>query len=379
MAAVWAASASAKSDEGTEHAQVRIKLPVSTQGPMWPPAEVTDDDGNFIVVGNLLKEVSPGMIGMVPQQAAIVSKDTVPPLDANGKEDPDNWFGATHRVVRPLDLSPGSPDLNIVLRSNSFGPQGTGKSPRIPREGDSAYNLNGDLTVCKEVFPSDSQKDQYTRPRFPLHQVPILGFQGDNVAYDVDTGAAYDPKTASNDPSCAATGCSGEDAVDQRRTQPITLGDWLKSEGSVNIHLTKKNAQGQFTHAEFKFELRNMLPNSVYTVWGVRMRQIPIPNVWTRRDIDPLSMPNIIVTDSNGSGEATFEVPNPFPDPKTDTQGLRLIALSVVYHSDHQTWGGCFSRFGPGVDVHVVFNTMNAPAAMPGTMPTLTDKITVAP
>ncbi|WP_416398618.1 hypothetical protein [Allohahella sp. A8] len=357
-----------------------IDLPVSTQGPLWPPSEVTNKDGDFILVGNLLKEVQPGMFGMVPNQAVLVSKETVPPLDENGVEDPDDWFGAPHQVIRPLDLSKGSADLDMVLYATSFGPvEGSGGSPQIPKVGDSPYNLNKDLQVCPDVFPTDTQKVNYFRPSYPLHQVPVVGFQGDGVAYDPNTGDAYDPMTASNDPSCAATGCSGEDPMDARRTDPITLGEWLEADGKMRIKLTKRNAKRQYTHARFDFELRDMLPNSVYTVWVVRARQIPVPGVWKRRDIDPIAVPNLLVTDAKGRASASYEVANPFPDKATDATGQRIVGLSVVYHSDHQSWGACFSRFGPAVDAHVVFNTLNSEAAVPGTLPDMTNFTTVAP
>lgn len=350
-----AGSAASNENQSQGGPSVTIELPVVTQGPFWPPSELVDKDGNFIVVGNIMTGIAPGIFVPVPNQAVLVSKETVPPLDANGVEDPDNWFGAAYKVIRPLDLRPGSPDLEIVLYSNSFGPVAGphGKAPRIPRAGESTYNLNGDLEVCKEVFPADSQRFNYTRPSFPLHKVPVLGFQGDQVAYDVNTGQPFDPQTATN---CPFPNCPGEDPVDERREDPITLGEWLKAKGEVKITLTRFNQQlNAYTHARFDFELKNMLPNSLYTIWAIRLRTLPALG---RRDIDPLSVPNVIVTDANGKGEGSFEVRNPFPDPATDIRGRRIIGLSIVYHSDHQTWGACFDRFGPGVGAHAVFSTL---------------------
>lgn len=359
---------------------ISMKLPVSTQGPMWPPAEVTDAEGNYLLIGNALKEVAPGVYGMVPNQAVVVSKDTVPPLGPDGVEDSSNWFGAPHKILRQLDLRKGSPDLNIELRSLSFGPHTDGitRSPRIPALGDSRYNMNKGMTVCSDIFPTPEQRTNYFRPSYPLNQVPILGFQGDGVAYDPASGLTYDPKSASDKASCAADGCPGEDAMDTRRRDPITLGDWVKADGTLGIELTKPNSQGQYTHAEFDFNLKDMLPNSVYTVWVVRARQIPVPGVWKPRMIDPIASPNVIVTDSNGRAHVKYEVDNPFPDPMTDKRGMRIVGLSVVYHSDHQNWGACFSRFGAGVDVHVQFNTLNRQPKVPGTMPDFTDFVTVA-
>lgn len=358
---------------------ITIDLPNTTQGPLWPPAEVTDENGNYILVGNVLKLVKPGMAQMFPHQAVLVSKQTVPPLDKNGIEDPENWFGAGYRIIRPLNLQKGSPDLDMELHSSSFGPaEGSGRTARIPAIGDSRYNLNADVATCPEAFPGTVQRTNYFRPSYPLHQVPIVGFQGDSVVYDADTGDAHTAMTATNIASCAATGCPGEDQVDTRRNKPITLGEWLKAKGQVKITLTQPNGRGQFTHAKFDLELHNLLPNSVYSVWAVRPRQIPVPGVWKARQIDPLSTPNVLVTDSNGDVSAEYELANPFPDAATDTRRLRIVGLSVVFHSDAQNWGACFSRFGPSVDVHAVFSTLNSDPPVPGTLPDMTSFVTVA-
>lgn len=358
-----------------EGPRMTMELPVSTQGPFWPPATVADAEGNFLQVGITLQEAPNGSVVPVAGQAVLVDRSTQPALTEDGKLAPDRWFAADHDVIRPLGLS----DLDTVLHSLSFGPVEGHNSPRIPRAGTSEHNLNGNLIVCEELFPADSQAAGYTRPSYPLHEVPVLGFQGDNVAYDVDTGEAVDPMTATSRPGCAASGCPGEDRVDHRSREPITLLDWLRSKGALTVTLTQPNENGVFTHARFSFELEDMLPNAVYTVGAVRPRQIPVPGVFERRNIDPLAVPNIIVTDADGNGRASFEVPNPFPAPESDLRGLRIIGLSVVYHSDHQNWGACFNPWGSGVTSHPVFNTLNRQPPEGQALAPLTRFVTVAP
>lgn len=373
--------ASMDSPQAAGPTSIVMDLPLGTQGPFWPPAEVKTADGDYVLLGSVLAEVAPGVVAPVPEQAVLVSRDTQPPLDANGIEDPTDWFSEPYDVIRPLDLSAGSPDLDIVLHASSFGPHDDGFSgaPRIPAAGETPFNMNKGLTLCPDIFPTDIQRTEYFRPGYPLHEVPVMGFQGDNVSYVPETGESYDPQTASDDPSCAGFGCPGEDAVDSRRTDPITLGDWIAAKGRLRIQLTQPNAEGQYTHALFEFKLRNMLPNSIYTVWEVRPRVIPQPGVWDARRISPIAVPNVIVSDHNGDAQVQWEVENPFPDPATDAQRMRIIGLSIVYHSDHQTWGACFSRFGAGVDAHVLFNTLNVTPDVPGTLQDFTDFITVAP
>jgi hypothetical protein len=335
---------------------VTIDLPIATQGPIWPPSAIVDKDGNFVVIGIVLKQFGPSTIIPAPNQAVLVSKETVPPLK-NGVEDPSNWFGAPYKVIRSLDLSPGSPDLDMVMYSSSYGPVGNSKSPRIPQVGESTYNLNGNYVVCPELFPSTTQRSNWTRPSYPLHQVPVWGFQGDQVQYDPNDGTAR-PAHAATGPGCPFDGCPGEDNVDSRRTDPITLGEWIKARGTVRITLAGFSPEvNAYTAARFEFKLRNLLPRSLYTIGAVRPRTIPNAQR-DRKPIGPLTVPNVLVTDSDGNVDATFEVPNPFPDPDNDPSGLRIIALSVVFHSDHQNWGACFDVFGSGVSAHAVFNTL---------------------
>lgn len=40
----------------------------------------------------------------------------------NGQEDLPNMLGAPYKVIHPLNLTPGSKDLEMVLHTSSFGP-----------------------------------------------------------------------------------------------------------------------------------------------------------------------------------------------------------------------------------------------------------------
>lgn len=366
VAATTMLTANAHADE----VSIVRDLPNSTQGPLWPPSEIVNQNGDFIVVGTGLIETAPGVVVPMPNQALLVSKETVPPLDGDGKEDFSNPLGAPYQVIRPLDLSANSPDLNMPLHTVSYGPfDGEfGGGPRIPALTESSYNLNMARPSCTEVFPTESQRFTYVRPSFPLQESPINGFQGDQVAYDIDTGQAFDPETASG-PGCGE-GCPGENDVDQRNQTTITLGDWLKAKGKVKISLTHYNHEvDAYTAARFDLDFKNLLPNAVYTVWAVRTNAVmPPPH---ERLPTPLGVPNVFVSNDLGKGHLSVELANPFPDPMHDVSGNRIIGLAVVYHSDYQNWGACPAHFGPGIDVHQVFNS-----SIDGTMD-ITDFITV--
>jgi hypothetical protein len=320
---------------------------VSTQGPPWPPSEVTDANGDFVVVGDILTEVAPGQVIGIPG-AALVSKDTVPPLDANGREDFSNPMGAPYQVIRHLDLSRGSNDLKIELYTNSFGPSvgNFGGGPRIPRQGENRYNLNMLPATCPDFFPTQIQETSYTLPSFPLHLAPVWGFSGDQVSYEVDSGDAYTPRWGSGS-QCPPDGCLGEDIVNHRRQQPITLGEYMRQRGRMKVTLTRFDPRlDAYTHARFEITLDNLLPSSMYTVWGVRLRTLLLgvpPN--------PLRFPNVVITDRKGAGKVSYEVRNPFPDAQGPQALLRLLAVGVAFHPDFQNWGGCFGRIGAGVDI----------------------------
>ena len=326
---------------------LRIDLPVSTQGPLWPPSEMGDRKGNFLVVGGvILSRDASGRVVPVPGQAAIVSKETVPPLDSAGREDFSNQLGSAYRVLRPLYLTPGSEDLNMVLYTTSYGPpEGSwGGGPRIPMEGESKYNLNSVSTPCPELFPAESQRFEYRRPHAPLHKAPIWGFQGNNYVYDPDKGNQRDRIE--------------ERKIDFRRKKPITLGEYLAAQGRLLITLTQFSREvGEYTHATFSFRFRHLLPNSLYTIWAIRPHLFAPPNNGMRGRPDPLALPNVFITDHKGNARVTYEVRNPFPDPESEEGGNRIVGLAVDFHSDFQNWGACFARVGVGIDIHTHFNT----------------------
>ncbi|HBK55015.1 MAG TPA: hypothetical protein DDZ76_01805 [Xanthomonadales bacterium] len=330
-------------------------IPNTTQGPLWPPSAITNEDGDFVVVGIVLTENPDGTVGLAFDQPALVDKHTPPPLDSEGREDFSNPFGAPYRIKRLLDLNENSADLDMVLYTNSYGPHtgDFGGGPRIPRIGETRYNLNSFHTRgenCPDLFPAESQRTSYMRPSYPLHQVPIWGLQGDQVAYDADTGEEFVPRLR-NGAGCAPDGCSGEDPFMTRRQEPITLGEWLKAKLDLTVTLSDYDPeQRAYTAAEFEIVGRNLLPEAIYTVVAARASFfVPSP---IQKMPHPASLTSHIITDQRGRGRVRFKMIHPFPDPASDDAGLRVIGLGVGYKSDYATFGGCSLRFGAGVDIH---------------------------
>lgn len=337
--------------------KMSMDLPITTQGPYWPPSAIMNKNGDFVVVGTLLRTDKNGKVYPDYNAAAIVSKDTTPPLDQQGVEDFSNPFGAPYSIIRELDISKDSSDLDIELYTSSFGPSigNFGGGPRIPMLGESRYNLNGfhmNKQNCPELFPSKSQQESYTRKSFPLAQSPVLGYQGDNLEYHVDTGS---PQTANskNGQDCPVNGCIGEDEIHSRNIEPITLGDWLKAKVKLSIELEDwDDDQNAYTAARFTINAKNLLPHSIYTLVSLRqsfVRPSPLLKLPT-----PATLTSHILTDNKGKGTLSFKLQNPFPAQESDDQGVRVIGLGLAYKSDFATYGGCSLRFGAGVDIHAV-------------------------
>lgn len=333
---------------------VLVRMITTTQGPLWPPSNMADENGDFILAnGVVLRQLDSGQV--IPTiGSAIVSKDTVPPLNASGREDFRNPFGAPYTIVRELDLSPGSPDLDLVVYTQSYGPpEGNfGGGPRVPMEGLSAYNLNSFPLSggfpCPEVFPTESQRFTYKRPSYPVHRSPTLGFQGDGVAFDIDTGDPYVPRTKVG-PDCPPNGCEGEDDLDYFRDEPITLGEWMRTDAWLLIQLRDWNSEvDAYTAAEFTMFARNLIPNRVHQIMAVRQNVLSPRPIYKRPD--PLALPQILVSDKRGRGRWSGIAPNPFPHPDEDPEGFRVLGASLGTRADHMTWGGCTMRFAPGVD-----------------------------
>lgn len=344
------------STHGSEHEQkftVARELPNATQGPLWPPSDIVDEHGNYVLVGRALTRLSRGTIAALPTDGVLVSRHTVPPLDAAGKEDFSNLLGAPYRIIRRLDLRPDSRDSKMVLYANSYGPPlgDFGGSGRIPSEEDGRYNLNSLGITCPDLFPTDSQKNVFKRERFPLHLVSVNSFRGDGVEYHVDTGQPFVPMLRSGS-ECFPSGCPGEDPTSFRDPTPITLGRWLAADGSVKIKLRDfDRRQNAFTRARFEFKLRNLLPNSIYTFWAIRANSVKgqLP--------DPIAIPNMQRSDEHGRLDVAYTEENPFPDRHGPDGGNHIIAVAVNYNADFQNWAACTSKLGPGVDTMTVFNT----------------------
>lgn len=103
-----------------------------------------------------------------------------------------------------------------------------------------------------------------------------------------------------------------------------TLKDWLSAKGKARFKCSDdKNS--------VSIKVKNLLPNRLYTVWGLfetaegKFRPAALGGV-----------PNSISTDRHGGGAFKRELG--FCAFDYTQSGAKLIALDIIYHSDHQAY-----------------------------------------
>ena len=158
-------------------------LSVTTQGPTYPPSEVMDGAGNFIVIGRINR---PDMNGGVRSDwgAAIVSAESdVPPFGEN----------YPYKIVRELPEPLSFSDQTIVLHTLPL-PLPCHNYPMV-------------------FAPEQSTALERSLPSYPFHDVPIPDLR----------------------------------AIDGRKLRhPITLGDWVKAHGQVLVTVSQDRREATF-------------------------------------------------------------------------------------------------------------------------------------
>ncbi|AGL16528.1 hypothetical protein [Actinoplanes sp. N902-109] len=160
------------------------ELSLTTQGPLYPPSEVMDADGNFVVVGMINRAARDGATR--PQWgAAVVSPDS--PLPAFGALAP-------YTVIRELDTDPDGADRDLVLYTLPLP---------LPCN-------NYPMVFAPEQLPEAARVQ---RPSHAFHEVPIP-----------DLRAEDGPKL----------------------TAPVTFGAWMRASGSLTVAVTPDGHRATF-------------------------------------------------------------------------------------------------------------------------------------
>ncbi|NMR27146.1 hypothetical protein HH219_16675 [Pseudoalteromonas sp. NEC-BIFX-2020_015] len=110
---------------------------------------------------------------------------------------------------------------------------------------------------------------------------------------------------------------------------PITLELWLSAKGNAKY---KCNANNQ---ARISFQLNGLIPNGVYTAWGVFSQDNSGNGVADGLAAIPLGgLPNVVV--ANNKGKATFKRSLNFCPSRNE----QLLVVEFDYHSDGNVYGG---------------------------------------
>jgi hypothetical protein len=251
-------------------------LDLTTQGPLYPPSEILDDKGNFVVIGKICKEVN-GEI-QINWGAAIIGRNTRLPV-----------FGSLdkYEIIDDLDLE-------------NLGEYGERPLYTLP--------LPLPCNNYKMLFAPHQRPDanEIVRDSLPLHDaVPDFLVEHSRKYRNI-----------------------------------ITLNQWIKANGSLTVE-TCNNGHD----ANFYFDLKNLIPNSLYTVMAIRKNDLN-PLKPTRPG--PLGVPNCFVSDETGAGTYSSTMINPFPS----NGGNRIINIVVLYMSSQCSNGGAIGIYGLGGDIH---------------------------
>ncbi|RRR99525.1 hypothetical protein [Glycomyces terrestris] len=259
------------------------------------------------------------MAGTVLDLSVSTQGPAYPPSEIMDK---DGNFVTIGRINRAADDGTVTPAWGsaLVAADSPLPPFGELAPYRILREltadddGMELYTLPLPLPCSNYpmLFAPEQRPDAHevVRPSYPLHEVPIP-----------DLRAADGP----------------------RRRDPITLGQWRRARGQLEVTTT-----GDGRAAVFEFWFTGLIPDSVYTVMSLRQRDLD-PAGPTRPG--PLGVPNVFIADAGGAAHYRAELPDPFPDPGLPGAN-RVVNVVVLWMSYQQNYGGAIGHFGLGADIH---------------------------
>jgi len=160
------------------------ELNLTTQGPSYPPSEVMDSEGNFIVIGRVNRIDQQGQVISEWSRAVVSSSSPLPPF---GEQAP-------YDIIRELSDPLSATDAALVLHTLPL-PLPCNNYPMVfaPEQCPTAHGVQ--------------------RPSYAFHQIPIP-----------DLRVEDDPKV----------------------TQPITLGQWSQARGTLEVSVPPDRRTGRF-------------------------------------------------------------------------------------------------------------------------------------
>ncbi|MEY9944265.1 hypothetical protein [Kitasatospora sp. GAS1066B] len=162
-------------------------LSVTTQGPLYPPSEIVDEDGNFVVIGRINRPGPDGGTVSAWGSAVVSPASPLPPLGQN----------LPYAIVRELDTDPTAPDASTELYTLPL-PLPCNNYPMLfaPAQRPDAHEVK--------------------RPSHPLHNAPIPDLREEDG-----------PKVR----------------------EPITIGQWVQARGQLKVHVPAHRRGADFSFA----------------------------------------------------------------------------------------------------------------------------------
>ncbi|MFC9875066.1 hypothetical protein [Nocardia salmonicida] len=160
------------------------ELTPTTQGPLYPPSEIVDEAGDFIVVGFLNEEGPDGTVTRRWGRAVVAADTPLPPFGEN----------LPYQVVRELPEELSAADSDLVLHTLPLP---------LPAN-------NYPIVFAPNQLPDAAQ---VTRASFPLHEVPIPDLRPEDG---------------------------------RKLAEPVTLGEWLRARGTVEVSISDDERDGHF-------------------------------------------------------------------------------------------------------------------------------------
>src|SRR5680860_114228 len=141
---------------------------------------------------------------------------------------------------------------------------------------------------------------------------------------------------------------------------PITLGKWLRARGHMTI---KCRANGS---ASVNASFRNLVPNGVYSMWGLWLTTPPGAPGPTLVPLPFGGVPNALVP--NRHGRATFQRRLALCPMDSAPDGSQLTIATLAFHSNGSLYGGVPELAAGNVEFTrpdgTIFNTSLAPGTV---------------
>lgn len=166
--------------------QQTYTLSVTTQGPLYPPSEIMDEDGNFVVIGAVTTRADDGVT--------------------------TRWTGAVVSAQSPVPAFGERAPYTIIER---FEPD----EPLPKHLGDKVLHTlplplpcnNYPMVFAPQQYPDANTED---RPSYPLHRAPIPDFKPEH-------GRQLD--------------------------RPVTLAEWVRAAGTLTVTLEHEARKARFS------------------------------------------------------------------------------------------------------------------------------------